>query len=58
MAMVDKISALLAAKNDEELYTAIAKMTDKQKDMFIAAVVKSWNEERMPLEDFLKGEPK
>lgn len=56
MAMVDKISALLAARNDEELYTSIAKMTDKQKDMFIAAVVKSWNEERMTLEDFLKGE--
>ena len=40
MILGEKVSALLAAKTDEEKYEAVAKMTDKQKDIIIVSLMK------------------
>ena len=40
MTIGDKALELIFAKTDEEKYAAVAKMTDKQKDIVIVSLVK------------------
>ena len=40
MALLDKAMAILMTKNDDDLYEEISKLTDKQKDIVIASLVK------------------
>ncbi len=40
MALLDKAMAILMTKNDDDLYKEISKLTDKQKDIVIASLVK------------------
>lgn len=41
MTSEEKVFEILKAKNDEELYAAISKLTANQKDIVIASLVKT-----------------
>ena len=41
MTSEEKVFEILMAKNDEEMYAAIKKLTDLQKDTVIASLVKT-----------------
>lgn len=41
MTLAEKFSIVLGTKNDDELYGAIEKLTDNQKDIIIASIVKA-----------------
>lgn len=41
MTLTEKFSIILGAKDDDEMNEAIAKLTDSQKDIIIASVVKA-----------------
>lgn len=41
MTFTEKALEIIGAKDDKELYERIQKLTDKQKDMMIASLIKS-----------------
>lgn len=41
MTFTDKALEIISSKDDKELYERIQKLTDKQKDMMIAGLIKA-----------------
>ena len=41
MTLLEKFAKIMNSENDKELYEGIEKLTDKQKDILIASLVKA-----------------